>query len=116
MSWKSVELEDVESGERTWDLFPAAEMPGLGQEFEHEGRRVRRVLEAPRREGVDVPGYEFVGWQHPTLKQVKERGLVRAPRYDAKGRPVFRSRREVNEYAARVNDNPAENRQITWER
>lgn len=116
MSWKSVELEDVETGERTWDLFPASEMPALGAEFVHEGRRMRRVLEAPRREGIDSTSYEFVGWQHPRLNKVKALGLVKAPRYDRKGRPVFRSRKEVTEYAARVNDNPAEGRQIQWER
>lgn len=116
MSWKSVELEVVETGERTWDLFPASEMPMLGAEFEHEGRMVRRVLEVPRQEGVDVTSYEFIGWQHPRLNKVEAQGLVRAPRYDAKGRPVFRSRKEVTEYAARVNDSAAEGRQIKWER
>ena len=38
-----------------------------------------------------------------------------APRYDSRGRPVFESRREVQEYAARVNDNPNEGYKLEWD-
>lgn len=58
----------------------------------------------------------IVGWTQPTLKQVKEQGLVRAPRYDKKGRPVFTSRREIENYAAEVNHTGRNGHEIKWER
>lgn len=121
MSYVSIDVEDVKTGEVFDDLVLRRELPEIGAEFDSEvgcepgkTRRVRRVI-VPPQEHVTHRYEEIVGWTLPTLKQAKARGLVRAPRYDAKGRPVFNSRREIADYEHRVNDS-GKGHQIRWER
>lgn len=117
MSYVSVDFEDVETGVRFWDLCSRSEMPELGVEVElevdGEMRRVRRIMSVPQQ--ADVAYYEQItGWSQPTLKQAKAKGQTLAKHYDKHGRPVFTSRREINEYQAKANDNPNQGATLHW--
>lgn len=118
MSYVTIDVQDVATGEVFDELVLRSEMPEIGAEIDLEidgvMRRVQRVLVPPQEHVVHK--YEsIVGWTLPTLNQAKRRGLVRAPRYDQKGRPVFNSRKEIADYQHRVNDSGRGN-QIAWER
>ena len=86
-------FEDLKTGERAEHFFHMADAPEIGATVRIEGRRWRRVPEihAP---GASVPSYESIAYSprdwHPAAK-----------RHTPDGRPVFTSRKEVEEFQAR---------------
>jgi len=114
MSYITVDAEDAE-GRSVEVLVSASAPPRIGDEFEVDGVKLRRLPSMPigkvRR---DIEG--VVGWSQPRLKTVTKHGLTRAPRYNERGFPVFNSRREVNEYVASYNDNEKNGgHRIAWD-
>ncbi len=103
----------TEDGVQHEVLVRASEAPRIGDEFVEDGIRMQRVPSIPM--PPRVKKYEFVGYSLPNRKHAAAQGRTMAPRYDSRGRPVFESRREVQEYAARVNDNPNEGYKLEWD-
>lgn len=104
---------ETETGERVDVLVDSAAPPGFGEWFEDEGRRLRRLVSVPQR--PRVKRYSFVGYQFPSKRDALKQGRVLAKHYTDKGIPAFDSRREMEEYAAKVNDSPAEGYNLEWD-
>lgn len=94
-------------------LFDGPEVPGFGEDFVQDGQAYTRVVSAPR---LRVKTYDqIVGWSVPRKKDAIKRGLPLAKHYDHRGRAIFNSRREINEFVARSNANPNSRREIAWD-
>lgn len=112
MGWITVDVED-EQGRRGEALVPSEEPPRIGDWFDDEGRRVRRL---PTRVAARVKSVnQVVGYSLPRLKDVRKYGYAKAPRYNDRGFPVFDSQREVTEFISRNNDNPVNGGQLAWD-
>lgn len=108
MGYITVDAED-EFGAMREVLVDSANPPKIGDWFEDEGERVRRVPSAPE---VRTFKYECDSYQLPRLKDARKIGFPEAPHYKD-GRPAFDSKREIDNYVARHN---ADGRfgQIQW--
>lgn len=113
MSFLTVDAE-TEGGEVVEALVSASEPPRMGEWFDYDGARLRRLPTVPnalvKKSVSDVVAYSL-----PRRKTVEKYGLTKAPRYDQNGFAVFDSRREVQEFASKHNDNPSNGGQIAWD-
>lgn len=111
MSYMTIDAV-MEDGDHVEILIDRKDCPQMGEWFEYEDQWMVRV---PSRPKVRVKRYEFKGWSLPFRDSIKGTGLTEAPHYDDDGVPVFTTRKEMQEYAAKVNDNPAEGVQLQWD-
>ncbi len=88
------DFEDVEKGELVEHYFAMADRPPTGKVVEIGGRKVSRVITPTQL--APVRSYEFVSNALP-------RENVADPKWpcDERGRPRFKSKKEVEEYTAR---------------
>lgn len=129
MSFITIEVED-EQGRRREALVSSSAPPQFGEWFDDDGEQVMRVPSAPRPlvkpsvEGVtayslprkqDVIASERAAEAHYRKHGVRPPAFNRAPRYDSRGFAVLNSRREVSEYQAAHNSNPAQRNSIDWD-
>lgn len=88
--------------------------PKLGEYFEHEGQLLLRTVTAPSiavRRGF----YAHTSTQLPRRKHAAKHGRTLAPDYDSKGRPLFKSRSELERYVGEHNDNPRNGTKISYD-
>jgi hypothetical protein len=113
MIYMTIDAEDAR-GKRCEVLVDAANPPRIGDWFKEDGRKLRRLPSIPEAR-VKRSVSEVTAYQLPRLKDVEKYGYARAPRYNERGFAVFDSRREVNEYVSRHNDNPTHGGTIAWD-
>ena len=85
---------DVETGDPVDEFFPIADAPEIGSVVEVEGRKLKRLVS--RMSKPKITNYAFKGYSLP-------REDPKNPKWpcDATGVPLFESRAQVKEYAAR---------------
>ena len=113
MTWITIDVED-ERGRVREALVDGSQPPRIGEWFDDEGERVRRLparVQARVKKSISA----VTGYQLPRLKDVERHGFARAPRYNDRGYAVFDSRKEVDDYVARYNDNPVNGGSIAWD-
>ncbi len=112
MSFITIDAHDTK-GRRVEVLVDASSPPAFGETFKDEGKTYVRVPSVPQKPRVKQ--YRFIGHSLPNKKHALAQGRTLAKNYDDKGRPAFDSRREVQEYMAKFNDNPVEGHQLEWD-
>lgn len=104
----------TEDNRRVEALVDSSDPPRIGEFFNYEGERLRRLPTVPHarvKKSIDA----VVGYSLPRRKTVEKYGLTKAPRYNDRGFAVFDSRREVQEFCAKHNDNPSNGGQLAWD-
>lgn len=111
MSYVVVDAEHVETG-KVVELLCSNSVQ-MGAKFkDDDGQEYIRVPSVPN---ARVKRYSFTGYTLPRRGAAIEGGFALAKQYDHKGRAVFDSKAEVNEYMARHNDNPNNGTQISFD-
>lgn len=104
----------TEDNERVEALVDSSDPPRIGDFFDYEGVRLRRLPTVPHAR-VKKSISEVVAYSLPRKKTVDKYGLAAAPRYNDRGFAVFDSRKEIAEFAAKHNDDPVNGGQIAWD-
>lgn len=112
MTYITIDAVD-EEGRPCEVLLDRGAVPKNGEWFEDEGRRLQRV--PSRVTGLRVKSYDFVANSLPREHHARKNGFSLAPHYDAKGRAAFSTRRELEDYISRHNDNPTNGTQLDWD-
>lgn len=88
-------FRDLDTGEPVEVSMSMADAPSIGDVIDHEGRRLVRL---PSRPEAIVRGFE------PFSTPQMPRWDAAAKRHDARGRPLFATRKERDEYCAKTQD------------
>lgn len=82
--------------------FPLAKMPKVGSWVTIGGKRARRILsnsfDKNAMRGVRVTSYEHEAMNMPHISHGRDPAV---PRYSENGFPVFRTKREIQEFQAK---------------
>lgn len=92
------EFVDTQTGEGVEIVFPMGECPGIGDKILHDGREVERVFSMPA--GIKVLGLQTF---KPFASESMREWHPDAPRHDDRGRAVFQTRAEQDEFINKNN-------------